>query len=115
MKRTGTIIFCLFLLAGVKAAAQDYILMPENFFLHKGDKLDLHLLTANQFLKQDELNYEHAKTAKFLLYAGKKPIDLDALTKDNASPILSVPVENEGLNSIFMLRKTITDDIESDD
>src|ERR1700730_3789851 len=113
MKRTYTLILCLFILTTLKAVAQDYVLLPENFFLQKGDKLDLHLITTNQLIKQDELNYESSKTAKFIDYAGSKKMDLATLAKENASPILSVPLANDGLNMISMARKPIVDDIES--
>jgi hypothetical protein len=115
MKRTYTLIFCLFILTTLKAVAQDYVLLPENFFLKKGDKLDLHLITTNQLVKQDELNYEPSKTAKFMDYAGSKKVDLTTLAKPNASPIFSAPLGNDGLNLISMVRKPIVDDIESDD
>ena len=115
MKRTYTLIFSLFILTTLKAVAQDHILLPENFFLKKGDKLDLHLITTNQLIKQDELNYEPSKTAKFMDYAGSKKIDLTTLAKEKDSLVASVKVENEGLNLISMVRKSATDDIESDD
>jgi hypothetical protein len=115
MTRTYTFIFCMFLLIASRANAQeDYILLPENFMLHKGEKLDLHLITANQFVKQDELNYDASQTAKFTLYAGSKKVDLTTAAKAGANPIISMPLEN-GLNIISMVRKSVLNDIESDD
>ncbi|MGZ3819053.1 MAG: DUF4198 domain-containing protein, partial [Mucilaginibacter sp.] len=115
MKRTCILIFCLFFLTVFKVSAQDYVLLPENFFLHKGDNLSLHLLTANQFVKQDEVKYEAAQTTKFIAVVGSKRADLASLSKEGASPIVTFLVENEGLNMIAMSRKSITDDIERDD
>jgi uncharacterized GH25 family protein len=115
MKRTSFIIFCLFLWTAFKASAQDYILLPENFFLHKGDNLNLHLITGNQFIKQDELKYEASQTAKFAVYAGSKRADLTTVAKENAAPIVSFNIENDGLYLVQMTRKSITDDIERDD
>lgn len=115
MKRAYFLFSCLFFLMAFKASAQDYILLPENFFLHKGDNLDLHLISANQFIKQDEIRYETANAAKFLLMAGKKRTDLAPMAKDTATPIVSVKLENDGLNMIELVRKTITDEIERDD
>jgi len=115
MKYSYFLVFCLFSLIITKASAQDYVLLPEKFILHKGDSLKLHLITANQFTKQYELKYEASKTAKFMLMAGSKKTDLLTMAKDSASPILSTPMGNEGLNMISMVRKSITDDIESDD
>lgn len=115
MKHVYFLLFCLFSLFVTKAAAQDYVLLPENFILHKGDKLNLHLISVNQFTKTNELKYESSKTAKFALHNGKKETDLLTVAKDSATPIISIPMEAEGLNTIHMVRKAITDDIESDD
>jgi uncharacterized GH25 family protein len=115
MKRTYFLIPCLFFLTTFKASAQDYILMPENFILHKGDKLDLHLIKASQLIKKDEIKYESSKTAKFTLDAGSKKIDLLTVAKDSAAPLISYQMVNEGLNTITMVRKSVTDDIELDD
>ena len=115
MKRTYFLAACLFLLTSIKASAQDYILLPENFFLHKGDNLGLHLITGNQFVKQDELKYEASKIAQFNIYVGSKRADLASLTKENATPIVTFKVDNEGLNLISMVRKSVTDEIERDD
>jgi hypothetical protein len=105
----------LFSLIITKAAAQDYVLLPENFVLHKGDKLNLHLIRVSQFTMTDELKYESSKTAKLNIQNGKKETDLLTAAKDSASPIISMPLESEGLHTIHMVRKSITDDIESDD
>lgn len=114
MKHVYFLLFYFFALTITSASAQDYVLLPENFILHKGDKLDLHLISVNQFTKTNELKYEASKTAKFELLSPKKT-DLLAMAKDSAAPIISIPVENEGLNTITMVRKSVTDDIESDD
>ncbi|HTD41795.1 MAG TPA: DUF4198 domain-containing protein [Mucilaginibacter sp.] len=114
MKHIYFLLFCLFSLSITSAYAQDYVLLPENFILHKGDKLDLHLITVNQFTKTNELKYEASKTVKFMLASPKKT-DLLTMAKDSAAPIISIPATNEGLNTITMVRKTVTDDIESDD
>lgn len=115
MKRTLIFVFLLLASTAYRLSAQDHILLPEGFFLHKGDKLNLHLITANQFIKQDEMNYEAAKTTKFILYTGSKKTDLTTVAKDNASPLTAYPLSTEGLNLISMVQKPVTDDIESDD
>jgi uncharacterized protein DUF4198 len=115
MKRIYFLIPSLLLLTIFKVSAQDYILLPENFFLHKGDTLKVHLVTANQFLKPDELKYEPAQTAKFVAYAGSKRADLTSVAKDGASPIISFQAENEGLTEFEMVRRTVTDDVDRDD
>jgi hypothetical protein len=107
MKHVYFFLLCLFSLIITKASAQDYVLLPEKFILHKGDSLKLHLITANQFNKQNELRYEGSKTAKFMLMAGSKKTDLLTMAKDSASPIITIPAGNEGLNMISMVRKSI--------
>jgi uncharacterized GH25 family protein len=116
MKHTYILLFCLFSLIVTKAAAQeDYVLLPENFVMHKGDKLNLHLIRANQFALTDELKYETSKTARFDIQNGKKENNLLTVAKDSAWPIVSMPMEFEGLQTIHMVRKSVTDDVEADD
>lgn len=116
MKHTYILFFCIFSLIVTEAVAQaDYVLLPENFVMHKGDKLDMHLIRVNQFTKTDELKYEASKTARFEIQNGKKGTSLLAVAKDSASPIISIPLESDGLQTIHMVRKSITDDIEADD
>jgi hypothetical protein len=116
MKQICFLFFCLFSLIVTEAAAQeDYVLLPENFVLHKGGKLNLHMIRVNQFTMTDELKYEASKTAKFGIQNGKRETDLLKVAKDSALPIISMPVETEGLNTIHMVRKSVTDDIEADD
>jgi len=115
MKRT-CFFLCLLSLIAFKASAQDYILMPENFILHKGDTLKIHLLNVSQFNKQDEFRYDASNTAKFTFNNGSKKVtNLMTTAKDSAAPVASFKVENEGLNMINMTRKAITDEIDRDD
>jgi uncharacterized GH25 family protein len=115
MKRVYFLVTALLLLAAFSASAQDYVLLPENFVVHKGDKLNMHLITVTQFAKKDEVQYESSKTAKFTIQAGSKKTDLLTVAKDSAAPVVSMPIENEGLNTVTMIRKSVTDDIESED
>ena len=89
----------ILLLAAVTALAattHDFFLLPENFFIHKGEKLDLHLLAGDQFVKQEEVKYRSAKATRFMLYDGSKKIDLATLAKDTAAPVISYPMLNSG-------------------
>jgi len=114
MKYISIVIFCLFVLTGFNATAQDEILIPENFYLHKGDKLNLHLISANQFVKQDELGFDPAKSESFANYAvAKKPVK-DIPTKAGDT-VAVLALEKEGLNLIGMKRKQVVDDVERDD
>jgi len=89
---------------GLAATTHDYFLLPENFFVHKGDKLNLHLLGGDQFVKQEEISYQPKKTAAFMLYQGSKKFDLTKVAKDSASPLVDYTMVNSGQALIEMTR-----------
>ncbi len=98
--------FLLILAAAItlSAANHDYFLLPENFFLHKGDKINLHLISGDLFTKDEEIGYQPAKTAKFMLYEGSKKTDLTKVAKDTAQPIISYTMLNAGQALVEMTR-----------
>ena len=114
MKQLYFIISFLFLFVVSNAGAQDYILLPETFYPHKGDQVKMHLITANQFMKQDEIGFDAARVQKLTIGTSKKPIDLMAGVKPGDST-LTVRMEKDGINVLAMTMKTVTDDIERDD
>jgi hypothetical protein len=103
MRRLPLIFLVLAAAVGL-AATHDYFLLPENFFLHKGDKLNLHLVEGDLFIKQNEVAYQPAKTTKFMLYDGKVKVDLMKMAKDSAVPLVSYPIENSGQVVVEMVR-----------
>lgn len=103
----------LLILAGFSAHAQNYALLPENFFMQKGEKLNVHLILGEQFSKDEEVEYNAAETGKFQLFEEKKKTDL-AATKDGASPVLSVDVNGEGLVMLDMTRKPQINEVDHD-
>ncbi len=114
MKYTFTALCCLLLLIGLQASAQDDILLPEHFHVHKGEKLTLRLISANQFIRQDDLGFDPSKFESFSLYAGSKKDARPIATKAGDSTA-TVQIEKEGLNLIAMKRKQVIDDVERDD
>jgi len=104
MKRTPLIMLILAAAIGLAATTHDYFLLPENFFLHKGDKLNLHLISGDQFAKQAEIGYESKKTATFMLYQGSKKIDLTKMAKDSAVPLVDYTMVNSGQSLVSMTR-----------
>ena len=82
------------------AATHDFFILPEAFFLHKGDKLNLHLLEGDLFVKQDEIGYPAAKLSSFVLYNGKKKVDLSGFAKDTTNLLQNYPVEMSGQNVV---------------
>jgi uncharacterized GH25 family protein len=102
MKRLPLFILILSAAIGLAASTHDFFLLPENFFLHKGDKLNLHLLAGDMFTKQEEITYEPAKTTKFMLYEGSKKTDLTKVAKDSAAPAINYTLLNTGQALIEM-------------
>ena len=96
------------------AFAPDTFLLPESFYLHKGDKLDLHVLTGTNFVKEGENKYSSVNTVKFNIYEGSKKTDLTKIAKDSAAPVISYPLNNNGLGMIEMNNKAEVNDIPRD-
>ncbi|MGZ4001374.1 MAG: DUF4198 domain-containing protein [Mucilaginibacter sp.] len=114
MKYVYPLISFLLLSVVYTASAQDDILLPENFYVHKGEKINIHLVTVNQFSKKDELSFDPAKIQKFTLGWGKKAGDLMPALKatDTAT---AMQFDKDGLNTLTMTMKPVLDDIERDD
>jgi hypothetical protein len=87
----------IFAFFGLVSFIPDHFLMPENFYLHKGDKFNLHLLSGENLVKDREVPYTKKQTTKFMLYDGNKKIDMAAITKNDASPLLNYGLQNSGL------------------
>jgi uncharacterized GH25 family protein len=78
------------------SATHDYFLLPETFFMHKGDKLTLHMVEGDQFTKQAEPGFHSGKVLSFALLSGKKKIDLTSFARDSNAMLLDYPMENTG-------------------
>ena len=113
MKRLPFFLLILAAAVGI-AATHDYFLLPENFFIHKGDKLNLHLIAGDQFVKQEEISYEPAKTEAFELYEGSKKIDLKSVEKDTGMLLAGYPILNDGQVLIEMTCSTEHSDASRD-
>jgi uncharacterized GH25 family protein len=100
MKRIYQTLLAALAVVVLASATHDFFILPETFFLHKGDKLNLHLLEGDQFMKQDEIGYPAAKLSSFVLYEGKKKTDLSAFAKDTTSLLTNYIVENSGQHII---------------
>ncbi|MDN3551326.1 DUF4198 domain-containing protein [Mucilaginibacter aquaedulcis] len=111
MKKFGFLLCALLLMIGFAASSQDYFLLPENFYMKKGEKLNLHLLSGNEFQKEAEYKSQNAKISKFTLYEGSKKTDLNNLPKDTSANILNYTLENSGLALIEVVK---TESIESE-
>jgi uncharacterized GH25 family protein len=105
MKYLYAIFFCLFVIIGLTAFAPDTFLLPESFYLHKGDQLKVHLLTGENMIKEGEDRYNSKKTAKFSIYEGSKLTDLLKVAKDSAAPVLSYALNSGGMVMVEMNTK----------
>lgn len=104
MKRIGFLLIVVLLLIGFAASSQDYFLLPGSFYMKKGDKLDLHLLSGSEFVKEGEYKYESGKISKFMLYEGKKQTDLSKSPKDTSANFLNYKLESPGLAMIEVVK-----------
>ncbi|MBS1525036.1 MAG: DUF4198 domain-containing protein [Bacteroidetes bacterium] len=111
MKYCCSLIVCLFAIA-FSCHAQDYALVPETFYPHKDSEAKVHVLDLNQMVKQYDMGFDASKTEKFVLHSGKRKTDLLGAVKDS---VATVKFENDGLNTLEVDRKPVTDDIERDD
>jgi uncharacterized GH25 family protein len=114
MKNTRLLLLVLLSAIGLAAATHDYFLLPENFFIHKGDKLDLHLLEGDLFVKQNEVKYQPAKTTKFMLFAGSKKVDLTTIAKEDNAPLIDYPIEYNGQSLVELTTASTVNDVSRD-
>jgi hypothetical protein len=96
MKFKRTLLFLLLTTPALLAHAQSYYLLPENFYVQKGQKIDLRLLQSEDMNKQSDFKFQADKTAKFELYQGKKKIDLKPMAKDTGA-VISMLAPEDGL------------------
>jgi uncharacterized GH25 family protein len=114
MKHKSLIFLILAAVIAIAATTHDFFLLPESFFLHKGDKLNLHLIEGDQFSGQNELSYLHRKINKFMLYQGNKKIDLSVLAKDSSKNLVDYTMDISGQAVVDMNRITEYSDASRD-
>lgn len=102
MKHLYVKFLVMFAFLGLVSFIPDHFLMPENFYLHKGEKFNLHLLSGENLVKEREVPYAAKQTTKFMIYEGSKKTDLAPLTKNDATPILNYGIQNSGLVLVQM-------------
>ena len=106
MKSTRVFLLSLFVISAFKVSAQSSFLLPENFYLKKTEKLQLHLLQSDDFTKQTDLKYQPAKFAKFVLVQGKKPVDLKPIATDTGKIVLNYETPDRGIALIDLVSAT---------
>jgi hypothetical protein len=106
MKSTRVFLLSLFVISAFKVSAQSSFLLPENFYLKKTEKLQLHLLQSDDFVKQTDLKYQPTKVAKFILVQGKKPVDLKPMATDTGKLVLNYETPDRGIALIDLVSVT---------
>lgn len=115
MRHLYIFLFVIFAVLSLTAFAPDGFLLPESFYLHKGDKLSVHLLSGDNFNKEDEGRYNSKRTTKFNIYEGNKMTDLLKVAKDSASPVLNYPVSGNGMIMVEMNTKDEVNELPHED
>ncbi|RYD87261.1 MAG: DUF4198 domain-containing protein, partial [Sphingobacteriales bacterium] len=103
------------LLISFVAATTDYFLLPENFFLHKGDKLSVRLFMG--IFPATETGYQspEAGEGKFVLYDGSKKIDIATQETDTVVAIKDYVTENSGLLLLHLSQAPVTHEVDKDE
>ncbi len=96
--------------AGFIAHAQNYYLIPEKFFLQKGDKLDMHIIATDDFTKQTDVKFQQSNTQSVFMYEGKKKLDLNGVVT-GADSAVSYPIKEDGLTLISMTTKPLANEM----
>jgi len=104
MKRFRLLLTITLVFIGFAANAQNYFLLPDKFYLKKGDKLPMHIIATDDFSKQSEVAFQQDKIQSAFMYEGKKKIDL-AGTVTGADSVVSYPINEDGLMLISMITK----------
>lgn len=111
MKRFYLLTAALFVAAIFTAATNEDFLLAENFFLHKGDKVNVRLFKAAVSSVDDDYESPEANDAKFALYEGSKKIPLATVANDTMVSIKDYAAENSGL-ALLQLSQVTTQEID---
>ncbi|NBC57341.1 MAG: DUF4198 domain-containing protein, partial [Bacteroidetes bacterium] len=85
--------------------SHEYILLAYDFFVKKGEKLELHLFVADGFNIEAERPFQESMTKNFELISENGKTNFLDFVKDGDLPILEIDVDFEGLGLIHMQRK----------
>lgn len=110
MKSIRLLLSILLASAGFIANAQNYYLVPEKFFLQKGDKLDMHIIATDDFTKQTDVKFQQSNTQSVFMYEGKKKFDLNGVVT-GADSAVSYPIKEDGLTLISMTTKPLANEM----
>jgi hypothetical protein len=106
--------FTFFITISYFAHSQDTFLLPEKFFLEKGEKIDLHLITGERFVQDSENDYQPNDVSRFMLYEGSKKTDLATTAKAGNKPAVSFTTLNTGVVLVELVKKYSIDEVDHD-
>jgi uncharacterized GH25 family protein len=84
--------------------SHEYILLAYDFFVKKGEKLELHLFVADGFNIEAERPFQESMTKNFKLISENGKTNFIDLVKDGNLPVLEIDINFEGLGLIHMQR-----------
>ena len=90
--------------AAVSAAAHEYWLEADNFFLNVGQATPLHLLVGEALKKEEERVYQGGKTVSFQLFSPIGKFDMRSMADEDVSPILKFSSDRSGTYLFTMER-----------
>lgn len=106
MKRAYLLILSAFVIAISVAAGSGSFLLAENFYLHKGDKLNIKLFAGLQ-TNEDGYQGPRSNKAEFALFEGSKKIPLTASISDTAVAVNNYEMLNSGLAMLHCTQTAI--------
>ena len=80
----------------------------------KGEKVKVHLISGEQFNKDEQLKYDAAETNSFFIYEGSKKVDALHITKDGDTTTLDYLPKAAGLVMLNMEFKSTTTEVDRD-
>ncbi|RYY35057.1 MAG: DUF4198 domain-containing protein [Sphingobacteriaceae bacterium] len=110
MKRAYLYILSAFVIAFCFAGTGDF-LIAENFYLKKGDKLNMKLFSGPQQAGQELYQSPKSRQAEFALYDGSKKIPLTASLSDTAIAVNNFEMANSGL-ALLQCTQTATQEVD---
>ena len=102
------------LLAGLPAAAHDYWLVPDAFFVKPGEATALRLHVGDDFVSEKERPFQKKPTLRFDLVRGKKTVDLAPLGAEDKTPVATLTLKDAGTYLVRMDRAPQTIELEAE-
>jgi hypothetical protein len=100
--RMKRICLIFILIAPFVSYSQDHLLLPDSFFIQKGETFQVRLMTSVDLKEPKEQKFLPASTTGLWFYDGGKKEDLKTSATADMMPVLSRKQENSGLVLLAM-------------